>query len=401
MPVNSYRFSCRLHGTGVVQCGQYPEITMDFTLNIGRDPGNTTVSWEVTNIDVHLPSTGRYDYALYIKISPEGVSPQTIISKPGTIGWGWQASVTTSNAGGTFTSTANQINVNVFAEGQICQDNGHWCYPNPGDNLIYLYTVDIPTYETFYTVSYDANGGKGAPEPQIKSNLSNLVLSSQQPSYPINVSYHNNPGSMYTVNRQFLGWLGSDGNPYPPGPDGVYSTNADCVMTAQYGNATFNTIAIPNQYVTLTLNANGGSVSPTSKQAAQQILGYVTDPSHTQIDYTVGQQVQTTIDIQFWPKYGNATFALSSLPVPTRSGYRFDGWYHDSACTQKVTTDISTNLPKTIYAKWTALPYKVWNGSSWEAKGPYVWKYNGSSWQKVAPIYKYNNGWQNISDGGQ
>ena len=54
-------------------------------------------------------------------------------------------------------------------------------------------------------------------------------------------------------------------------------------------------------------------------------------------------------------------FDPNNLPVPTRDGYEFQGWFVDKECK----TSISGNLPKklvfTLYAKWrpTDQDYKV------------------------------------------
>lgn len=71
-----------------------------------------------------------------------------------------------------------------------------------------------------YTVSYDANGGSGAPLPQTKIHDINLVLSSQIPVRP-----------GYT----FVTWNSkADGSGYDREPGGTYYSNADYVWYAQW-----------------------------------------------------------------------------------------------------------------------------------------------------------------------
>lgn len=65
---------------------------------------------------------------------------------------------------------------------------------------------------------------------------------------------------------------------------------------------------------------------------------------------------------------------VTTLPVPTKNGYVFDGWYTDENCTgtsytQISATDITENT--TLYAKWTPVTYTVHfdlNSSSEAAK---------------------------------
>lgn len=44
----------------------------------------------------------------------------------------------------------------------------------------------------------------------------------------------------------------------------------------------------------------------------------------------------------------------ATLPVPTKSGYSFAGWYTDTALTSKVTSPYTPTADVTLYAKWTA-----------------------------------------------
>ena len=72
---------------------------------------------------------------------------------------------------------------------------------------------------------------------------------------------------------------------------------------------------------TITFNANGGNVSPTTKTVTS------------------------------WEAYG-------SLPVPTKSDYYFVGWYTDSTAGTLVTANTIVNLTgnQTLYARWSEVP---------------------------------------------
>ena len=98
-------------------------------------------------------------------------------------------------------------------------------------------------------------------------------------------------------------WLDSNGNSYAPGA----SVPADVTeLTVQWTAPTY----------TVTLHANGGSVSPAS--------------------VTTG-----------------ADGKLASLPTPTRSSYSFNGWYTEKSGGTKVTTDTVFHAKTTVYAHWT------------------------------------------------
>jgi uncharacterized repeat protein (TIGR02543 family) len=82
------------------------------------------------------------------------------------------------------------------------------------------------------------------------------------------------------------------------------------------GNVTVTSTASKIKY-TITFNANGGSVSPTSKQA----------------DYNT---------------------AWGSLPTPTYAGYNFNGWYTNTNWTTQVTSSSVATANITVVAKWTS-----------------------------------------------
>ena len=99
--------------------------------------------------------------------------------------------------------------------------------------------------------------------------------------------------------RYFM-WLGSDGKLYAPGDNVPADVTA---LTVQWTAPTY----------TVTLHANGGSVSPDS--------------------VTTG-----------------ADGKLASLPTPTRSSYSFNGWYTEKIGGTKVTTDTVFHAKTTVYA---------------------------------------------------
>ena len=74
-------------------------------------------------------------------------------------------------------------------------------------------------------------------------------------------------------------------------------------------------------------------------------------------EYTVsfnsnGGSAVSPIGVTYGKKYGN-------LPLPTKPGYTFDGWYTDSG--EKVTADSTVNVDRnhTLNAKWRENTYTV------------------------------------------
>lgn len=145
-----------------------------------------------------------------------------------------------------------------------------------------------------YTVSYNANGGSGAPSNQTKTYGVTLTLSNTKPTR-----------TGYTFSAWNTAQNGS-GTSYAPG--GSYTANAAVTLYAQW---TVNTYVV-------TFDAQGGSVTPASKSV------------------TYGQP------------YG-------SLPVPVRAGYRFDGWFTAATGGTQVTAEtvVTVTAAQTLYAHWT------------------------------------------------
>lgn len=149
--------------------------------------------------------------------------------------------------------------------------------------------------KTSYTISYNANGGTGAPGNQTKWYGTNLKLSSTKPT---------------RTGYSFLGWsTSSTATSATWSAGGTYTANASDTLYAVWKANTY----------TITYNANGGSGAP-------------------------GNQTKT---------YGK-TLTLSSTR-PTRTNYNFIGW-GTSASSTTVTYSpggsYTANSAATLYAIW-------------------------------------------------
>ena len=140
--------------------------------------------------------------------------------------------------------------------------------------------------------------------------------------------------------------------------------------------------------VTVTLHANGGSVSPnTITLYAGDAVGTLPEPTKTGYTFggwysdselTVPVNSETIIndDSDFyaeWLEGITITFnadggevnlnsktiisetAIGELPIPTKIGYDFDGWYLDSSYETEVTAATVFNSSTVIIAKWAEL----------------------------------------------
>ena len=147
--------------------------------------------------------------------------------------------------------------------------------------------------KTSYTISYNANGGSGAPSAQTKWYNENITLSSSSPTR-----------TGYTFN----GWATSSGGSKAYSPGSTYSSNSSVTLYAVW---TIKTYAIY-------FNANGGSGGPSTV--------YQTHGSPLTLPST----------------------------KPTKTNYNFLGWSTSSAggVVYKAGGSYSENVSRTLYAVW-------------------------------------------------
>lgn len=156
------------------------------------------------------------------------------------------------------------------------------------------FSVSVPAW-TSYTVSYNANGGSGAPSSQTKWKDQTLTLSTTKPTR-----------TGYT----FLGWsTSSSATSATYSAGGSYTANSSATLYAVWKVITY----------TIKFNANGGSGAPSN-------------------------QTKT---------YGK-TLTLSSTK-PTRTNYNFKGWGTSASSTTVAYAaggSYTANAAATLYAVW-------------------------------------------------
>ena len=246
--------------------------------------------------------------------------------------------------------------------------------------------------------------------------IGNITITAQWTANPYSVTFDPNGGSVSTTSKtvtygstygdlptptrtgyKFAGW-------YTAASGGSQVTSSTKVTATAnhklYAHWTANQI-------TVTLNANGGSVSPTSIKVTYGGT-YANLPTPTRTGYkfsgwftakTGGTQVKTTTTVgatsnitiyaqwtpitstvTFNPKNGTVSPTSKSvtydstygdLPTPTCEGYVFDGWYTEFSGGSKVTssTKVTATANHTLYAHWnvsiTVRPNSgTWNGST-------------------------------------
>lgn len=245
-------------------------------------------------------------------------------------------------------------------------------------------------YESTYTISFNANGGSGAPSSITKKHFTNATLPSDKP---------------YRTGYTFKGWGTSSSTSYAAyQPGSTFYTNANTTLYAVWSAKTY----------TISYNANGGSGGPGSQTKTHGIkmlisrveptrsgytfLGWSTSPSASSASYQPGEWYYANADRTFyavWKKNAPATYTVSydanggsgapgsqtktqdatltlSSTKPTRSGYTFLGWATSSSATgasYQPGGSYTANASVTLYAVWScnhASTKTVWDtGCKW------------------------------------
>lgn len=259
-----------------------------------------------------------------------------------------------SDGSGSFTIN---MNVKIYT--------GTWHYTS---ETAYLDANYLPTY----TVSYNANGGSGAPGAQTKTYGTNLTLTTSTPSSPaattstgtITVSYNANGGSSTpsagtgtytnTTTYPFSHWntaSNNTGTTYYSG--GTYSANSSATLYAQWGSSTSRTS------------------NPTIKTSAA-ISRTATSSTGYKVTFNV-------------PAGASSVSPITSTILNT---YGFAGWNTNSSGTgtaYSANTNYTFSSNVTLYAKWTttstpqAITLPAGPSRSSVSSGTYTITYNANS----------------------
>ena len=246
-------------------------------------------------------------------------------------------------------------------------------------------------YESTYTISFNANGGSGAPSSITKKHFTNATLPSDKP---------------YRTGYTFKGWGTSSSASYAAyQPGSTFYTNANTTLYAVWSAKTY----------TISYNANGGSGGPGSQTKTHGIkmlisrveptrsgytfLGWSTSPSASSASYQPGEWYYANADLTFyavWKKNAPATYTVSydanggsgapgsqtktenvtltlSPVSPRRTGYTFKGWATNKfmpGAQYQPGGKYTANASVTLYALWecahTSTEKKWTTGCEWK-----------------------------------
>lgn len=219
-----------------------------------------------------------------------------------------------------------------------------------------------------YTISYNANGGTGAPSAQTKTRDVDLTLSSTKPtrtgytfvgwatsSSATTAQY--SAGSIYTNEASVTLYAVWRKQTFTITYNANGGANAPGAQTQTYGTAITVTSQKPEKTYTVTFNANGGTVNTSYYSLDCTFASWNTNSSGTGTTVNAGSSYTPNKNVTLYAKYTNPT--LGNYPIPSKTGYTFNGWYTASSGGSRVdaTTVISANT--TLYAQWSLETYSI------------------------------------------
>jgi len=242
----------------------------------------------------------------------------------------------------TYTITLNKQN----GTGAVSGGSGWTASSNPNNTsnstvtCTYGQTVTLPTgglSKTGYTYK-----GWNTASGQTSGNTTTYTCTENKTFY---AAWQNN---VYTITLNDNGGSGGNGTVYEKYGVGYSLSNFGSPITSLTKKPT-------KSGVTVTFNANSGSVTPGSASTSYTFNGYYTATSGGT------QRVTAALALP-----GNTTFTSNttlyaqwscngvSLPTPTRSGYTFNGWFTAASGGTQVTGTYCPTSNTTLYAHWTA-----------------------------------------------
>jgi uncharacterized repeat protein (TIGR02543 family) len=362
--------------------------------------GYTFIGWDKSFDEVtgNLTVTALYNYMITFDANGGTVSPTS-----GTTGEGWKLAElpTPTRDGYTF--------------------NGWYTAATGGTAVTEsrVYGADATIYARWtlntYTVTFDANDGTVSPT----SGTTGEGWALAELPTPTRIGY------------TFDGW-------YTAATDGTAVTNS----TAFSADTTIYARWALNTY-TVTFDANGGTVLPTSGTTGEGWAlaelptptrdgytfngWYTTATGSTAVTESRVYGADATIYARWTLKTYTVTFdanggtvsstsgttgtswRLSSLPTPTRTGYTFDGWYTAETDGSQVTINTVFGANATIYARWILNTYIAYT-ITFDANGGTVSPTSGTTGEgwKLAELpkptrdgYAFNGWWWSLETGSQ
>ena len=388
-----------VNANGVTVNNMYSTVAKDTTLYAKWTANTYTVTTNANGGTI--PATSGWTVA----------SDGTTATKTMTYDANYGTLPTPTKTGYTF---AGWIGKNLFNKSATAYSTGHYISGN-GSTASYaaynIYQISVPAGAT---ITIKNSGQSNAPGYAFYTiygvyvsgaNYGNKsVITTTVPTNATYIRVSVNLGESYRKDIDYFQVeIGSSSTTYE-----AYKVVTSSTKVQTASNHTLTALWTANNY-TVSFNANGGTVSPTSKSVTFD-QAYGTLPTPTRTGYTFagwwtaasnGTQITTSTKMQtasnhtlyaHWtanqytvtananggtiPTTSGWTIASGSktatksvtydstygtLPTPTRTGYTFAGWWTAASNGTQITssTKVAITAAQTLYAHWTANQYTV------------------------------------------
>lgn len=439
--------------------GNFTYVTTSGTSTI---TGSTTIRYTTTNdngswVRVHIPVPVGHIYTI-TQIYTEYTSAVGTSSTKGEFQYGIikekrnvydydkNSSFTYTAARGTYGSSAGNT---YTASTSFSLDSGDWYLyvfvVKSGYSFQYITTNNTKLQLTYtdtalptYTISYNANGGSGAPASQTKIEDITLTLSSTKPTKAnttntvtgsFNITGDANGGYFGTttttttkitastshtdtVKYTFSKWnTVSDGSGTSYAAGANYTANATATLYAQYTSST------TTGTTTYSNNSIGGLTKPSRDKATQATYTITYVYGNGSSNSTATCKKIRTYSFNGWSEAKGGTVLSNSttytsaktvyaswgetdstestiLPTPIKTGYTFMGWSTNQNATSGTIGSYTPSESVTLYAIWKANgAVRIYvDGQGYKMAQVYLFTTSDNKWHLTIP-YLYDNSW--------
>lgn len=332
-------------------------------------------------LELYATDTGSgYDLTLrrYLKVV------QGVVGFDGTVvttNWGTY----TISTGGIYAQS--DLYIGTLAYGQYYDSGEYSAYYTGGSGTTYRsstrLTYTVPNTAT-YTVTYNGNGGTNVANPQTKYAGQPLTLSNTLPHRYSTIKYIGNGGD--SPESKDVRWTFKNWNTKPDGtgtsydPGRVYDVDSDVILYAQWINPTVGELAEPSDSkgFTITFNANGGSVNPTSKRFDCEFQGWYTRSSG---GVQITSETVVTGNLTIYAHWEDVP--ARDLPVPSRYNCKFVCWTTTLNGSIEFTSDTVISANTVVYAKYK---YKI----TLNANGGVIYDVDSGQAGQTIDLWKYH-----------
>lgn len=244
------------------------------------------------------------------------------------------------------------------------------------------YCTEVKSFKTtgtIYTISYNANGGSGAPSSQTKTTGQSVNLSSIKPTrsgYTFKcwntkadgsgTNYYS--GSAYSADANvtlYAQWI-KDAQQYKI----TYNANGgSSIIPYEYvEEGTMTTLTTPFKYFKISYDANGGTNAPSANSLSVDCLGWSASSTATSATYRCGASYKPTTNVTLYAVWKDSVQTKLSSQKPVREGFIFLGWSEDPNATE---ADLSAG--ETVNVMGDGTLYAVWGTENTNTKTGYAW----------------------------